>query len=145
MVNIPVQPTIIVKLQYRKRQKSFYSKIFQNLFLYFDDFPFVKLAFFVLGRERTSIVSCAILSELVRWSLKMSIIAPMTKVSGYSASSILMATCVTLANLTGQHFSKPLNLAKRTTKKLLFKNLPKYLFNYWWHFRLSMVSLGIKL
>ena len=41
----------------------------------------------------------------------------MTKVSGYSASSTLMATCVTLANLTGQHFSKTAKFGQEDDKK----------------------------
>ena len=45
------------------RQKS--SKIFQILFLYSDDFPFIK-AFFGNATLCTSMVYCAILSDLVR-------------------------------------------------------------------------------
>ena len=52
-----------------KRQKYFHSKIFLNVFFYSDDFPFIK-AFFGNLTYSASIVSCAIQSELVNWSLK---------------------------------------------------------------------------
>ena len=52
----------------RGQMKSSSSNIYQNLVLY-SDLPFIK-AFFWNRTLRTSIVSCAILSDLVRWSFK---------------------------------------------------------------------------
>ena len=65
----PHRPHRLVTGQKFSQEKSFSSKIFENLILYFDNFPFIK-AF--NGNEifRTSIVSCAILSDLARCSFK---------------------------------------------------------------------------
>ena len=77
----------------RRQPKSFFSKIFQNLFFYFDDFPFIKAS---LGNRtfNTTIVSCAILSG--SWKAEIWNVLPAVHIqkfhcikvfSGYTASS----------------------------------------------------------
>ena len=144
------------KVWSKRRQKSFSSKIFQNFFFYSDDFPFIK-AFFGNRTFSTSIVSCAILScqwpltllddhstkiRSKQWNLSrgqfwvpvghLKNLHSVKVFSGFTGSNSLMATCVTLIDLTDWSLvkksaktAKSVNeseTAETEIEKLLFKN-----------------------